>query len=218
MPTDVYLVRWQTFIGLPFVVDSRCLRTNVSEIATFSEVKYGCILLFIHCLSVLKNMCWWSICLIVIRGLWIAQGVDWWTIWLIDRWVHWWTKTINWWIKSVKTPFGHKSCVLLCVWFASAARELGVDMTSQDWKSLLETDRSRGGVRALPSPSPTNQSEVTKTRSIWIQIMCFMYFLAICFWFFEELRHVWFYKFDDFQGCVLSLLLGLKYPISLYTR
>ncbi|CAN0520481.1 unnamed protein product, partial [Laminaria digitata] len=37
------------------------------------------------------------------------------------------------------------------------ARELGVDMTAQDWKSLLEPEPA--GSRPIPSPSPTNQSE-----------------------------------------------------------
>lgn len=40
-----------------------------------------------------------------------------------------------------------------------AARELGVDMTPMDWKSLLEADHSGG--HPLPSPSSTNQSEVS---------------------------------------------------------
>ncbi|CAN0285413.1 unnamed protein product, partial [Ectocarpus fasciculatus] len=41
------------------------------------------------------------------------------------------------------------------------ARELGVDMTAMDWKSLLETEQSSGGGgrRPIPSPSPTDQSE-----------------------------------------------------------
>ncbi|CAM9500192.1 unnamed protein product, partial [Ectocarpus sp. 13 AM-2016] len=41
------------------------------------------------------------------------------------------------------------------------ARELGVDMTAMDWKSLLETEQSsgRGGGHPIPSPSPTDQSE-----------------------------------------------------------
>lgn len=44
----------------------------------------------------------------------------------------------------------------------SPARELGVDMTQQDWKSLLNADHTGGGIgRPLPSPSPTNLSEVS---------------------------------------------------------
>ncbi|CAB1120672.1 unnamed protein product [Ectocarpus sp. CCAP 1310/34] len=44
-----------------------------------------------------------------------------------------------------------------------SARELGVDMTAMDWKSLLETEQSSGGGggRPIPSTSPTDQSEGT---------------------------------------------------------
>lgn len=41
-----------------------------------------------------------------------------------------------------------------------SARELGVDMTPKDWKSLLEVEYSAARPLPLPSPSPTNQSEV----------------------------------------------------------
>lgn len=72
--------------------------------------------------------------------------------------------------------FFHENITLLiCVFFvvvfyvcfsvvfffcAIAARELGVDMTPQDWKSLLDANHA-GGARPIPSPSPTNQSEVS---------------------------------------------------------
>eukprot|EP00903_Cladosiphon_okamuranus_P017112 g15765.t2 len=57
------------------------------------------------------------------------------------------------------------------------ARELGVDMTPADWKSLLEADHS--GAHPLPAPSPTNRSESSASaespsgteppRSVWLK-------------------------------------------------